>query len=134
MTRWMVVALVLVWGCAGLIGCHGDATCGDACSHYLSCAGASDAYQSQCVSGCESAPATNNADWLNNFVGTDCATAVAIVSSSSSGSSGTSGSSGLSSSGGSSGGCYPDGHACKAGGDCCNGNCIDQSVNDWICY
>ena len=35
---------------------------------------------------------------------------------------------------GTGGGCYPDGHACQAGGDCCNGNCIDQSVNDWICY
>ena len=129
-----------VWALAfvGLVGCHHDPTCDDACTHYLSCEGATDAaYQSQCVSVCRQSPGATQ-DWLNQFVTTDCATAVAMIDGASGGTGGTGGTGGfdpgVDPGAGGGGGCYPDGHACQAGGDCCNGNCIDQSVNDWICY
>ena len=136
-SRLLTALFALGFGGWSLLGgCHGNASCGDACTHYLTCAGADDpAYESQCVSICEGSPAATP-EWLNGYVATDCNAAIGGFTGGSSGAGGSwgGGAGGGSSGSSGSGDCYPDGHACSAGGDCCNGNCIDQSVGDWICY
>lgn len=141
-----VSALALV-GSSVLSGCHGDASCGDVCKHVLGCEGQDTSDVSKCVSVCEQSPVATP-DWRNKVAMASCST---IVPGTGSGGNNPTGGAGgdfstgtwdatsgtvdpTTTSGSSSSGCYPDGHTCSAGGDCCNGNCIDMSVNQWICY
>ena len=131
-----LLALGVGWSLVG--ACGGGASCGDACNHYLTCKGADASNQSQCVSLCEQTPAATP-DWLDGYVKTDCGTAVSIIDGNGIGGSmdtsgGAGNGAGNGAGAGAGGGCYPDGHTCSAGGDCCNGNCIDMSVGQWICY